>query len=96
MENSMSKLLLTAGTVALMAIGAGAPAMAKPKSVISGVNQSTTFGNTGHVKANNIRLCNNRCTFQGDYSGNVVGIGNQNLGPTTVNPGKAKGHYKAW
>ena len=91
----MKKLVLTVSTLAL-AIGftvSGAQARSQRGTVDQnlGVN-----GNKNHLHANNIRLCNNRCTISGPYSGNIVGIGNQNLGPTGT-PGKKKGHEdKSW
>ena len=90
----MKKLVLAASTLAL-AMGLGiAGAEAGQRGTVNqnlGVN-----GNKNHLHANNIRLCNNRCTISGAYSGNIVGIGNQNLGPTGT-PGKKKGHEdKSW
>ena len=90
----MKKLVLAASTLTL-AMGLGiAGAEAGQRGTVNqnlGVN-----GNKNHLHANNIRLCNNRCTISGDYSGNIVGIGNQNLGPTGT-PGKKKGHEdKSW
>lgn len=94
----MSKYLLGASAAALVVIGTSvAPAQAAQRGV---VNQSNLSGSAKNVHANNIRLCNNRCTISGDYAGNIVGIGNQNLGPTVVkagkpsgsHPGKGKGH----
>jgi hypothetical protein len=79
------KFILGAGAALVLSLGfVVTAAEAKPRTAVSGVNQTTSFGNTGHVKANNIRLCNNRCIFYGDASGNIVGIGNMNLGPTKV------------
>jgi hypothetical protein len=91
----MKKLVLTASAMALaFGFAVSAAEAGGQKGVVNqnlGVN-----GNKNHLHANNIRLCNNRCTISGDYSGNIVGIGNQNLGPTGT-PGKKKGHEdKSW
>ena len=60
------------------------------------MNQNfSVAGGKAHVHANNIRLCNNRCAISDDYAGNIVGIGNQNLGPTNAgnsDNGHSKGH----
>ncbi len=84
--------------LALGIFGAQAGGGHGSKAVNNGVIQTNTFGEKSHPHANNIRLCNNRCTVSGDYAGNIVGIGNQNLGPTITNAGKGghKGHDKGW
>lgn len=85
----MTKLTLALATAAVLALGATA---AQAKSQSGTVNQNVSAGNKAHLHANNIRLCNNRCTISGDYAGNIVGIGNQNLGPTNAGGGKSNGH----
>jgi hypothetical protein len=81
---------MTKVTIGLAAVAAilATGTVAQAKSVTGVVNQNTSVNGKAHV--NNIRLCNNRCTISGDYAGNIVGIGNQNLGPTSA--GKSSGH----
>jgi len=84
----MTKLTLgLAAAAAVLAMGTAA--QASQRGV---VNQNTSVGGKAHV--NNIRLCNNRCSISGDYAGNIVGIGNQNLGPTSA--GKSGGHSNGY
>lgn len=96
----MTKIILAAAAVLAMGMATTA-AQAAPKSWSGTVNQNVSAGSKAHLHANNIRLCNNRCTIVGDYAGNIVGIGNQNLGPTYAGKsyGHSKGHskgHKSW